>query len=83
MALAAKAGEKLQESEFEFPAATTTVTPLLVAASITEVYPESAPWPPKLMLSTAGRRPEVVTQSMAEYCQDRAPEPESLRVFTA
>merc|ERR1719384_465899 len=82
MALSANAGLKLQASLLLLPAATTTTTPALTAASMTVVYPGSAPFPPRLMLITAGLTPLTVTQSIALYCQDRDPDPWSLNVFT-
>ena len=75
IASAANAGEKLQASALELPAATTTVRPAAVAAPMALVYAASWPEPPKLMLITAGLAPVVVIQSMAAICQERAPEP--------
>lgn len=83
IAFSAKAGENWQELPLELPAATTTVTPACVAALTAVVYPLSLPEPPKLMLRTAGLLPEVVIQSMAVNCHERAPEPSSPSVFTA
>jgi len=77
-----KAGEKLHASEFSFPAATTTVSPLLEAMSMARVYAEERPGPPKLMLTTAGRCPDVEIQSMAPTIQESEPLPESERTFT-
>jgi hypothetical protein len=75
MAVGVKAGEKLHESAFELPAATTTVTPFAVAAPMLVSYNGSAPFPPRLILNTEGVKPLAVIQSMAECCHERAPEP--------
>jgi len=63
MAAGAKAGEKLQASELELPAATTTVMPLATAVSIAALYAWVFPEPPRLALQIAGLLPLVATQS--------------------
>ena len=82
IASAANAGEKLQASELEFPAATTTVMPATVAAPIALVYAGSEPLPPRLMLMIDGFTPLALNQSIAAICQERAPELRSESVMS-
>jgi len=65
-ALGTNAGEKLQESEFELPPATMTVTPAVVALSTASLIAVWVPLPPKLMLAMAGRIELDAIQSNAE-----------------
>jgi len=65
MAEGTNAGENPHASLFSFPAATTTVTPALTAVSTAVFMAFWVPLPPKLMLATAGRSPEVANQSKA------------------
>jgi len=81
-ALGTKAGEKPQASEFSLPAATTTVTPALTAASTASFIAWMVPLPPRLMLATAGRVLLVANQSNAEKLHDQDPLPWSDRTFT-
>lgn len=81
MALGTKAGEKLHALLFSLPAATTTTTPALTAASMAFLYVDDVPGPPRLMLATAGFGPEVTTQSRDPVIHEVYPDPESLRTL--
>mmetsp|Transcript_34545 Transcript_34545/g.95527 ORF Transcript_34545/g.95527 Transcript_34545/m.95527 type:complete len:291 (+) Transcript_34545:753-1625(+) len=67
------AGEKLQASASEFPAATTTTTPLLTAASTVILAPLTLFLEPRLALATAGLLPLRAIQSKAPVNQDHWP----------
>lgn len=64
------------------PAATTTVTPAVVAASMASFQPWLMPLPPKLRLATMGRMELVANQSSAAQLQELPPPPESLNTLT-
>merc|ERR1719464_2704456 len=88
MAEGTKAGTKPQASEFEFPPATTMVTPLSTAASTASATTPKRPqrpkghWPPKLMLPTAGRLEEAAAKSMPPIMVSKPPAPLSPSTFT-
>lgn len=65
MALGTNGGVKSQASVLLLPAATTTTTPASTAASIASAMAWNVPFPPKLMLTTAGRTGLTANQSKA------------------
>merc|ERR1719330_1815774 len=66
MADGTNAGEYSQALRLELPAATTTVTPAPVAASIASSMACWVPLPPRLMLATAGRMSVCVAIQSSE-----------------
>lgn len=83
MALGTRAGVRPQASTFWLPAATTTVMPAATAWFTASVWIWDSPSELMLAVMTAGRKALVTTQSMAATVQDRRPEPESSKIFTA
>ena len=82
-ALAAEAGEAVQASVLELPAATTTLMPSATARSTASLRPWAVP-PPRLMLSTAGPLTwSAMAQSMPAMTPDMVPEPLQSRTRTA
>jgi hypothetical protein len=84
MALGTYAGENPHESEFELPAATTTITPFAVAVSMAFFTEFTTALPPRLALKIFfGYAVTPATQSKAAMNHEKLPEPLSERTLTA
>src|SRR5829696_4420252 len=84
IASATRAGVKLHASALELPDAIAYTTPSAIELRTAFSVVVSLPWPPRLMLATAG--PEVwlpVTQSIPAATPAKLPEPEQLSTLTA
>src|SRR5205085_12013178 len=82
IASGARAGEPLHAFEFSLPAATTMVTPALVALRIAVSVAVDAP-PPRLMFATDGPEWFCATQFMPETTPESEPEPSQPSTRTA
>jgi hypothetical protein len=84
MALTAEAGDDPQAYWFEFPAATTTMTPAAAALFVAVLRDVETPSVPILMLMTAPfGRGCLTTQSIAATIPATDPEPDEFKTLTA